>query len=279
MIVTLPVSKQQVEITQIKPAVLERVNETLAKNTNSNSPYVFRTMFEFVRDLKISHLTLKDVEYAVLVRMALSNKDTYLKLPTKCGECGHIGKITNVDVMELPIGSNNELTRTISAFTKDELIKMYPKIKLETSEMYESRINELYEKKIITIKNNIDNLVINSITFRLPTLEDAINSEELKPDKFSKNILMHTIENIEYEYDGAVLVENYKQVIERFNYRLFDFTVEEYNKKIVEMFNDCGISPLVEYKCERCSNEAITSYDFISFFIFGILPSDMKRKQ
>lgn len=277
MIVTLPVSKEKVNVTQIQPSILERVNETLIKNSNSNTPYVFRTMLEFVKDLEISHLTIKDIEYAVLIRMALSNKDTFLKIPTKCSSCGHIGKITNVDVMDLPIGENLKPTRKIESFTIDEIKKMYPKIKLESKDDYEQRINELFEKKIVSIKNNVDDLVVKSITFKMPTLEDAIKAEEIKPDKFDKNILLHTIESMEYVYNGTATVEDLQHVLDRFNYRLFNFTLEEYQDRIMKMFNDVGISPLVEYTCEKCSCEALTSYDFISFFIFGILPSDMKR--
>jgi hypothetical protein len=68
-----------------------------------------------------------------------------------------------------------------------------------------------------------------------------------------------------------------KDVTDRFNYDLFKFTIDEYKQDVVSMFNDCGISPYVNYTCDKCSHEAITSYDFINFFVFGILPTDMTK--
>jgi len=276
MEITLPISKETLDITNANSTIIKKTVETLSRNLDG-VPFIFRSTKKFVEDLNISHLPFKDVEYAILIRMALSNIDTKLVTKGICEECKHVNKTKEVDVQDLAIGDDTETTKTVKMFSEKEMKNVLKKLNIESKESYEKRIKSTVEKGLVSIKNNIDELVVKSMTFNIPTLDDLVSAETHKPDNTFNNVLKHTIVGMEFSYNGSATVESYQDVVDRFGYDLFNFTLPEYNTKVVSMWNNIGMMPYVDFTCSECGHNNITTFDFSSFFVFGILHSQGKR--
>lgn len=275
---------------------LARPKEVIEGGRYFHSLAAFTKAVTDLSDLQISKLPVRSAEYISKEGMSMLSLIDKLSSNIPCPVCGHINNLVKTRDKDKRI--DIEKIRTVFAEDGDDgrfTLRPLPFIEPKDGEEPKgilSRVKrynpdniEVYKFWASCLKKTAD-IIIRSITFKAPTLGEAIKAwDESKGDykTFERKLYINCI--IDMEYD--VLADNpddydLEYVIKRYSNPLMDggllnFEWEEYYFMMREGFSKYGIYPYFEMSCEECGTEWEQQYQFMSFFALGLLPNSSRK--
>lgn len=288
----LPISLKEIEVKPITPAgIIAMRNELVDRNFWKA---IQNALIGGISDIdgeptiqKINKLYWKDAEFAIVRIFALSNISTMLTISSRHDTCGHINEFivnrdgdNRFDALDIPIDYANEdaeLTYTLKPFTLDEAKKKFKPLKFELengepTKDYFERL-EIYTSPLRIFKRSAGHTVVNSITFRLPLLEDMINvnKKTVNEHDFDRALKEWLICGMEFETELDD-ISSYKDLMNRFRLDgLLDFqNYHGYYDDITKGISSYGLRPFFEVLCENCKMKYEQAYSFASFFVYGL---------
>jgi hypothetical protein len=265
----------------------------------------FHSLAAFVKavtdlsELQIKKLPIRSAEPIAKEGMDLLSISDKMTANIPCPECSHINNLVNtrqedkrIDIENIPVKyAPDGYEYDDCTFTLKPLPYIEPKEGEEPKGIL-SRVRKFNPKNIDVYRHwssclkKTSDVIIKSITFHYPLLGDAIRIwDEVKGDykAFERRLYINCIVSMNYDvlaenaddYDLEFVIKKYSNPL--VDGGLLNFEWEEYFFMMREGLSELGMYPYFPMTCELCGAEWEQQYQFMSFFVLGLLPSSSRK--
>lgn len=291
-------SIHEVQLRLAKTEDLARPKEVIEGGKYFHSLAAFVKAVTDLSDLQIKKLPIRSAELIAKEGMSLLSISDRLSANIPCPECSHINALVKTKELDKRIDVDSIKIYYSEADNYDDckfVLKPLPFIEPKEGEepkgilsrvkRYNPDNTEVYKHWSSCLKKTSD-VIIREITFQYPLLGDAIRIwDEVKGDykNFERRLYINCIADMKFDvlaedpddYDFDFVIKKYSNPL--MDGGLLNFEWEEYFFMMREGMSDYGIYPYFRMSCESCNAEWEQQYQFMSFFVLGLLPSSMSK--